>query len=148
MAEPFPSAFAKPQESPGFLLWQVSNAWQRLQLEALADLELTHVQFVLLAGVVWLHEDEAPLTQVRLAAHARTDVMMTSQVVRALEAKRLIRRTPHPTDTRAKALAPTKSGRDLARRAVERVEKADAQFFAVLGSEVGELTQLLRRLTE
>lgn len=148
MAERFPSAFATPQESPGFLLWQVSNAWQRIQRETLAELGLTHVQFVLLAGVVWLHEEEAPLTQARLATHARIDVMMTSQVLRTLEAKKLIRRTPHPTDARAKALAPTEAGRDLARRAVDRVERGDARFFAALGGEVKELTGLLRQLAE
>lgn len=148
MTAPFPTAFATPRESPGFLLWQVSNAWQRLQREALADLHLTHVQFVLLAGVAWLHEREAPLTQARLAAHARTDVMMTSQVLRTLEAKKLIRRTRDPTDRRAKVLAPTKAGMELARRGMERVERTDAEFFAALGSETDEFAALLRRLAE
>lgn len=47
--------FASPDDSPGFLLWQVSNLWQRKMKAELSDLGLTHVQFVLLAGIVWLN---------------------------------------------------------------------------------------------
>jgi hypothetical protein len=38
-----------PDKSPGFLLWQVTLRWQRKVTIALAPLDLTHVQFVLLA---------------------------------------------------------------------------------------------------
>ena len=53
--------------------------------------ELTHVQFVLLTSLWWLadHEDRPP-TQARLAQHAGTDPMMTSQVTRKLEARALL----------------------------------------------------------
>ncbi|HEX8391011.1 MAG TPA: MarR family winged helix-turn-helix transcriptional regulator [Longimicrobium sp.] len=146
MSEPFQPAFSTPGESPGFLLWQVANTWQRLQRDALADLQLTHVQFVLLASVVWLYDREGPLTQARVAAHARTDVMMTSQVLRTLETRGLVVREPHPTDTRARALRPTAPGKELAGRAVVRVEEADARMFAVLGPDVPALASLLRRL--
>ncbi|HEY0518719.1 MAG TPA: hypothetical protein VGC84_04425, partial [Ilumatobacteraceae bacterium] len=46
--------FASPDLSPGFVLWQVATVWQREIRDALADLELTHAQFVLLASVGWL----------------------------------------------------------------------------------------------
>ncbi len=45
------SEFSYPEESPGFLLWQVSNLWQKLQRKALSQLNLTHVQFALLSGI-------------------------------------------------------------------------------------------------
>ena len=41
-------------ESPGLLLWQVTNRWQAAQRAALKPFELTHVQFVLLASLTWL----------------------------------------------------------------------------------------------
>ncbi len=127
------SRFAGPSESPGFLLWQVTNAWQRDIRAALAPLDLTHVQFVLLACLAWT-ADEAP-TQRGLAAMARTDEMMTSQTVRMLERKGLLVRTEHDSDARARALRITDAGRDLAAQAVTVVEAVDATFFAPLDGD-------------
>ena len=42
------------------------------------------------------------LSQALVAAHANTDAVMTSEVLRTLERKALVRRLPHPTDARAK----------------------------------------------
>ena len=86
----FGSKFDNPGNSPGFLLWQVSHAWQRAQCAALAPLDLTHVQFVLLAGVGWLQQGNELVTQAKLSRHAGTDPMMTSQVVRHLERQELL----------------------------------------------------------
>jgi DNA-binding MarR family transcriptional regulator len=114
---------------------------------ALAPHDLTHVQYVLLASLVWLHAHDPArqLTQAELAEFAATDVMMTSQVLRVLEAKRLIERPGHPTDGRARVLRPTADGIQAARRATGDVETADAQFFApLLGFETfsAELARL------
>jgi hypothetical protein len=38
-----------PAASPGFLLWHLTLAWQRAVTAVLEPLDLTHVQFVLLA---------------------------------------------------------------------------------------------------
>jgi hypothetical protein len=56
---------------------------RRSPAKALAPLDLTHVQFVLLASTWWLNEQGARPTQVELATQAGADVKMTSQVVRA-----------------------------------------------------------------
>ena len=141
-----PTRFEGPGESPGFLLWQVTNAWQRAVREALAPLELTHVQFVLLASITWLAGAGEPLTQRALAAHAQIDEMMTSQVVRALEAKGLIERAPHPGDARARTLRPTDAGAALARRAIPAVEAADDAFFAALGTSARGFLKGLKSL--
>ncbi len=122
-----------PQDSPGFLLWRSTLRWQRTITVALRPLELTHVQFVLLASTWWLAEHSAgpgPLpSQRQLAEHADTDVMMTSQVVRVLERRGLLERTADDGDGRIKRLAVTNTGRELTLRAVEVVEAADAAFF-------------------
>jgi DNA-binding MarR family transcriptional regulator len=130
--------------SPGLVLWQVTNRWQAAQRAALKPFGLTHVQFVLLASLTWL-DAEGPLTQRSLAAHAATDEMMTSQVLRALEAAGLVERGPHPTDRRARALQVTPAGRELANRAVVAVEACDRAFFAALpdaAAFTAELVQL------
>jgi DNA-binding MarR family transcriptional regulator len=102
------------------------------------------VQFVLLASLTWL--DEGPVTQRRLAEHAATDPMMTSQVLRALEERGLVVRRPHPHDRRARALAVTRKGAALANRSVRAVEECDRSFFGVLGEDVPELVRSLRLL--
>jgi DNA-binding MarR family transcriptional regulator len=103
------------------------------------------VQFVLLASLTWL-ADDGPVTQREIADHAATDPMMTSQVVRALEQRGLVRRAPHPEDKRARALTVTRTGRALANRAVVAVEACDDAFFAVLGKERSTLTKTLLSL--
>ena len=118
-----------PGESPGFLLWHVTLRWQRDIAAVLAPLDLTHVQFVLLATAWWLNTHGQDPNQLSLARHAGTDVKMTSQVVRKLEAKGLLGREVDPADTRAKKLRVTARGGKLAQRAIAAVERADAAFF-------------------
>ena len=119
----------EPGESPGFLLWHATLRWQRLIAKVLAPLDLTHVQFVLLASTWWLNEHGRRPTQVELATQAGTDVKMTSQVVRSLEAKGLLEREVDTADTRARRLHVTRRGARLAPRAIAVVERADAEFF-------------------
>lgn len=140
------SRFAGPDDSAGFLLWQTSMRWQRIQRDALKPLGLTHPQFVLLASVAWLEAREPELTQAALAAHVQLDVMMTSQVLRTLEEKGLVRRKPHPRDTRANLVTATAAGQTLVGRAIRVVEDADARFFAPLGARERGFVEALRRL--
>ena len=116
-------------DSPGFLLWHATLRWQRAMAEALAPFDLTHVQFVLLASTWWLADNVEPPRQRDLAEHAGTDPMMTSQVVRVLEAKGLLVRAVDPDDRRAWRLSVTRRGSALARRAVAAVEAADTAYF-------------------
>jgi len=141
------TGFASAEESPGLLLWQVTNRWQAAQRAALKPYGLTHVQFVLLASLSWLQAD-GPVTQRQLADHAVTDAMMTSQVLRALESRALLHRLPHPSDARARALTLTAEGRTLADRAVTAVERCDADFFAALVDGVRPFTASLRALRD
>jgi DNA-binding MarR family transcriptional regulator len=143
---------ARADESPGFLLWQVTNRWQAAQRAALKPFDITHVQFVLLASLTWLGTSgttgrSSTVSQRELAQHAATDPMMTSQVLRVLEARGLVVRAPHPTDGRAWSLQVTARGRALANRAVVAVEACDDAFFAPLGPRSRDLVALLRQLT-
>jgi DNA-binding MarR family transcriptional regulator len=139
--------YDSPADAPGFLLWRATNRWQRVLRETLESLELTHVQFVLLATLSWL-ESEGPVTQRSLADLAGTDPMMTSQVLRALEQKGFVTREPHPTDGRARVIAPTKQGRRRAMRALAAVEEADRRFFAGLGRHEDRFMKGLRKLSK
>ena len=118
-----------PDDSPGFLLWHVTLRWQRDIASALRPLDLTHVQFVLLATTWWLNLHGDSPNQLALARHAGTDVKMTSEVLRKLEAKGLIQREVDTSDTRARKLSVTERGAELAETAITAVEAADAAFF-------------------
>lgn len=134
--------------STGFLLWQVHAIWQRQVTAALRPHELTQVQFALLASLLWLMQREQDVTQVRLARHAKLDVMMTSQVLRALQARGLLERREHPTDTRAKVLGLTEAGIAKAMAAIPVVEQVDAQFFNIVGEQKALLNGFLNALIQ
>jgi len=135
-----------PNDSPGFLLWHATLRWQRGIAQALAPLDLTHVQFVLLACTWWLNEQGERPSQIALAAQAGTDIKMTSQVLRSLERKSLIEREVDAADTRARRVRVTKRGARLAPRAITIVEEVDSHFFADVPK--GEALRFLRRLVQ
>lgn len=143
--KPLPTRLRGPGESPGFLLWKISNAWQRKQRATLQPFDLTHSQFVLLATATWFGQHET-LTQARLAELSGVDPMTTSQVVRTLQAASLVERRGHPDDPRAKAVFVTPAGRKLAARAIVAVEETDAAFFEPVASSTAHLIELFSAL--
>jgi len=128
----------KPEESSGFLLWQVTNLWQREIKKALEPYDLTHSQFVLMASIHWLTLHEQDVTQILLSSHTKIDPMTTSTVLRTLQSKGLLQRQEHATDTRAKTVRLTENGKKIVKQAVTTVETFDKTFFSILG----EKTQL------
>jgi DNA-binding MarR family transcriptional regulator len=129
----------------GRLLWQAANRWQAAQRATLRPFGLTHVQYLLLASLVELGR---AVSQRELAEEASTDPMMTSQVVRTLEAKGLLTRQVHPTDGRAWSVRATRSGIALSRRAGGAVARCDADFFSSLGRNAATLRTALKALAE
>lgn len=143
-----PFSVTEAEESPGFLLWQVTSLWQREIRKALEKYDLTHSQFVLLASTMWLTRQNEPVTQILLSAHSKIDPMTTSTVLRTLQTKGLLERREHATDTRAKTVALTTNGEKITRQAIKVVEQFDADFFAPLGSKTSEFNKKLRLLLQ
>lgn len=140
------SHFEGPGQSPGFLLWQVSTQWRREIETALATLDLTHPQFVLLASLGWLTRHDAEITQVELARHCSTDVNMTSQVLRSLERKGYIERHQRKGDERSKLPRLTPTGAKLVEQAIPLVEEVDVHFFGKLGPDAKKWIAILQKL--
>lgn len=118
-----------PVASPGFLLWRVTLRWQRSVTEALKPLELTHVQFVVLACVWWLSQGGRRPNQITVAQQADTNVSMTSDILRKLQLRELVTIEVDPVDRRSRSVVVTDQGRALAERAVRVVEQVDVAFF-------------------
>lgn len=142
-------SFKKAEDSPGFLLWQLTNQWQQQQRKALRPLGLTHPQFVALAGVLWLssiHKQE--VSQIQVAEFTRIDKMMMSDLVQTLLQKKLIERHRHPEDKRAYSLTLTRRGHTLTLKAIPLVEDIDASFFTKKTTGLNQLVNILNeRLT-
>ena len=133
----------KAEDSSGFLLWQVTNLWQREIRKALEKFDLTHSQFVLLASTHWLSMHNQEVTQVVLSSHTKIDPMTTSTVLRTLQTKGLLKRQEHSTDTRAKSVVLTDEGKKVIKQAVIAVEKFDEDFFSVLGTKIKDFNKKL-----
>ena len=137
----------KAEDSSGFLLWQVTNCWQREIKKALEPYKLTHSQFVLMASIHWLTLQKQDVTQILLSSHTKIDPMTTSTVLRTLQTKGLLQRQEHLTDTRAKTVGLTDNGKKIIKQAVKTVEAFDKTFFEVLGSKTQKFNvQLLTLL--
>ena len=134
----------KPEESPGFLLWQVTNLWQRRIRESLRVVGLTHTQFVLLASILWFSEHERSIiNQTRLSAHSKIDVMTVSTVLRTLQSRGLLKKKPHNTDSRAYMIELSSAGKKIAQQSLKFVAKCDKKFFEPLGRKKGEFNKML-----
>lgn len=122
--------FKRPEDSPGYLLGQMTTLWQRKQKRALDPLDLTQTQFVLLAALAWLSKANDAVTQIDIANQGNADRMMVSKVLRTLEEKKFVTRQEHKTDTRAKTIRLTRLGAEVLQRALIEVEKTDVEFFS------------------
>lgn len=134
--------------STGYLLWQTSNMWQRGMRAALDPQGLTHVQFLLLAGLQDLRNAGIDATQVKLARHVGTDVMMTSKVLRSLEKRRLVGRKTSQNDLRANALVLTAAGEKTLQKAQSAASAADKSFFRHLLLKADKFGDNLEALLE
>ncbi len=136
---------ASPAGNRGAVLELVATKWQGKLRTALAPLDLTTAQFRLLVATAWLNANSSGVRQSDIAAHAGTDTVMTSEVLRTLESRGLILRSPHPTDRRAKSIEVTDLGGALADRALRLVDAVEAKFFEVGAPEFATLAKALKK---
>lgn len=141
MAKEIEFHFKKPNDSPGYLLGQVTMLWQRKLKKVLDPLDLTQTQFVLLAAVAWLSKKSDTVTQIDIANQSNADRMMVSKVLRTLEEKNFITRQEHETDTRAKTIHLTVSGGKVLQKALLAVENVDLEFFGALETKISSFNK-------
>lgn len=138
--------FKSPEDSPGYLLGQLTMLWQRKLKKVLDPLDLTQTQFVLLAALGWLSGTNDEVSQVDIARQSNSDRMMVSKVLRTLEEKDFITREGHETDTRAKIVRLTKRGEVVLQKALKEVEKGDLEFFSVLETKLPSFNSKMVKL--
>lgn len=140
--------FKSPDESPGYLLGQLTLLWQRKLKKVLDPLDLTQTQFILLTSIAWLTNKSDNVTQVEIANLNNFDRMMVSKVLRTLQTKKLITRQEHDTDTRAKIVNLTADGKKILQTALTKVEKADIEFFSSIDKKLTDFNLSMEKLIE
>ena len=138
--------FKSPNDSPGYLLGQLTMLWQRKQKKVLDPLDLTQTQFVLLAALGWLSKENNSVTQVDIANQSNADRMMVSKVLRTLQEKGFVTRQEHETDTRAKTIKLTTNGEVVLQKAIIEIENADLDFFGTLDTKLSSFNKNIMQL--
>lgn len=141
--------FEQPQQSSGFLLWQVTTLWQRKIKTTLETMHLSHSGFVLLASLLWFKEQKIEVTQTTLIKHSKLDKMTVSKSLKILEKNLLLIRSENKKDTRAKTITLTNKGIQLVKKAIVLVEDTDKDFFSNLNiEEIEQLNKLFIKITQ
>ncbi|MEU0493926.1 MarR family transcriptional regulator [Mycobacterium sp. NPDC006124] len=134
-----------PERAVGFVLWRVLHHYVREVNRALADLELTHLQFQTLALTAWLGRKGAPASQAEIARAGDIQKMQISNMMKALEQRGLITRPRSSTDERARSVAVTTAGLVALHAALPRVIDVQRRLFGEEGMPGGHLLQALLR---
>ncbi len=133
---------------PGFLLWQVSKLWQRHLNAALKDLDLSSTQAIILGNIVRMTGQKRQVTQINLSEITKIDPMTTSQAIRTLEKKKLIKRIIAEEDRRAFSIQPTSQGVRVTLEALQRIAQAHEEFFRPLDKEINLFSYELQKLIQ
>ena len=132
-----------PENAVGFVLWQVVHRYVREIDRALAPVDLTHLQFTVLAMAAWMARAGDPVTQVALARLGDVHPMQVSQVLKALEAKGMVSRERSVADTRAKRIEVTELGVASLRHAMPLAIAVQERLFGEAGAPGGSLLTAL-----
>ncbi|HEV2524195.1 MAG TPA: MarR family winged helix-turn-helix transcriptional regulator [Gammaproteobacteria bacterium] len=143
-----PFGFDKPEDSPGFLLWQTTMIWQRQIKKALESYDISHAQFVIMATLMWFEAHHYDTTQISMVNWSKLDKMTVSQSLKKLVALGYVNRIEHETDTRAKSVSLTEKGKERVRTLVRIVEGVDSIFFGKAShKEQKDLVHIFSKLT-
>lgn len=133
-----------PDEQIGYLFSQTYLLKQKIFNSALKELNITYIQFVILATAFVLQDEQGWITQQTIASQRRLDKVTVSNTVKTLVQKGLIRRSHHPTDHRAFIIKLTLRGREVAARGKEIAQTTDETFFSNIDSD--NLRTILKKL--
>lgn len=133
------------RRAPSYLANRFAQLMRGLMTEVLEPLGLTHQQWSVIVAIV----REPGTDQRRVAERQSIDVNSASRVIDELEALRLVRRVPSPTDRRANQLQLTAAGARLQAKVQRPSIAAQDRALACLDRhEKITLLDLLTRVVE
>jgi MarR family transcriptional regulator for hemolysin len=120
----------------GYTLLHAAQTWRTEATAVLAPHGLTVPQFLVMMELYRRARHEAaPLSQADVRKRLGMDANTVSQIVRGLERRGMVLRTPHPDDARARALILTEAGFAAARDASADSRALNDRYFAVISTE-------------
>ncbi len=144
-----PFGFERPEDSPGFLLWQTTMLWQRQIKKALEKHDLSHAQFVIMATLMWAEDHNYDPTQIFICRLIKLDKMTVSKSLKKLTSLGYVNRMEHAQDSRAKSIFLSPKGEKMVRILVPIVEGIDEKFFSkCTSSEQKQLNSFFKKLSK
>ena len=132
------------EDRPGFLIRRAHQISQSLFVEECAGLNITATQF----GVLWVLGQGVQLDQIGIARLLGFDRSTTAMVVKLLQDRKLVLRSPDTNDRRRYLLRLTKAGEDLRLRAVPLVDRVRARLESAFTTvEAKTFSRLLDKFT-
>jgi len=135
-----------PENAVGFVTWRVVHRYQREVDRALQPYDLTHLQFITLALVAWMGREGNAATQSQLARFGDIHPMQVSNVLKALEHKKMVSRDAAPSHALAKKVRLTKDGLKKLGRVLPIVMDIQLRVFGEEGRPGGSLLKTLLRI--
>ncbi len=83
-----------------------------------------------------------------MARRSKVDIMHTSRIVRSLEKKGLLTRTPAPDDSRANYLKITTKGEKVVIKGLASVEQTAERFFRAIKPREKDFVDLMKTLIQ
>lgn len=127
---------------------RVYNKWHLMIKKELKKINLTHPQFVVLASLAYLSQNDNEVTQVMISKLSEIDVMTVSQILSLLEKHDFVKRKEHSRDTREKVVILNKKGEEILQTAVPLIEQIDELFFGKLDNDEEQFKHFLVRLNK
>jgi len=113
----------------GMLLLLCSRRWEQAASAALASMDISPTQVLVLTAIQMLSETTT-VTQRVLSAAVAHDPMFVSIAVRKLSEMGLVVRTPHHNDARAVSLSLSEKGASVLKKANKALARLEKSFLA------------------
>lgn len=133
-------------KSIGFQFIRVYNIWHYRIHNVLKSHNLTHSQFVVLAALGYLLQEDKDITQVQIAKFINIDTMTLSKILKKLIKLECIEKKSSNKDPRANCILLTEYGSNCVNEAIKSVEQVDQSFFGKI--DLKEQVQLIKILSE
>ena len=133
-----------PEHAVGFVMWRMTHRFQREVDQAMRQLDLTHLQFTVLAMAAWTTGFPLRFVQAEIARFGDIHPMQVSLVLKALERKGMIRRATRRGV--AKVVSVTSPGLEVLRAAMPLAIAVQRRLFGKEGRPGGVLLETLLRI--
>jgi DNA-binding MarR family transcriptional regulator len=135
-----------PQNAVGFVMWRVMHRYVRAVDRTRGPRDHTQLKFTTLTLLAWMARGGDAATQAELARFGDIHPMQVSNILKTLERKAMVRRTPKPGGGMAKTVAITPLGLTALRGALPLVIAVQRELFGEEGAAGGRLLDALVRI--